>query len=152
MHRIIVIALLALVLGGCAPRISSLYRDYAYEDGRAPVADVETDTLRQVLEASGWTVVPGATDRVLATEARTFRRWGVYSVEVELEVAPVAGPYVRVLVHPYRHFFTGGRTKIPYLRRSLAGDVVETLSEAFADAGLMFMGTAQQRDKAVGAR
>ena len=146
------ILLLALVASACAPSISALYRDYAYEDEPEPTAPAEYAALREALVVAGWTVIPGPSDNVLATEPRTFRRWGIYRTEVELEVAPVAGPYVRVLVHPYRHFFTGGRSKIPYLRGGLAHDVLGPLTAALDEAGLAYYGTAQQRDRAAGAR
>jgi len=143
--------LLVLLLGGCAPAISPLYRDYAYEDGREPGRTVEHLAVGRALEAAGWTTRPGPAETVWATEPRTFRQWGLYRVEVELEVAPVSGPYVRVLVHPYRRYFTGGRSKIPYLRRGLARAVLEPLTEALEAEGLAFLGTARQRDRAVGA-
>lgn len=141
-----------VVAASCAPAISPLYRDYAYDNEQEPVASLEFSGLREALETAGWTVVPGPSDNVLATEPRTFRRWGIYRIEVELEVAPVSGPYVRVLIHPYRRFFTGGRSKIPYLRKGLARAVLEPLTESLDAEGLVYAGTAQQRDRAVGAR
>ena len=152
MRRLAPILLLSLVVTACAPSISALYRDYAYEDETEPGPSKEQSALRDALEAAGWTVIPGPSNNVLATEPRTFRRWGIYRTEVELEVAPVAGPYVRVLVHPYRHFFTGGRSKIPYLRGGLARAVLGPLTVALDDVGLAYYGTAQQRDRAAGAR
>lgn len=151
-RRVLPILALAVVAASCAPAISPLYRDYAYDGHDEPAAAVEQSGLRDALMAAGWTVIPGPSGNVLATEPRTYRRWGLYRTEVELEVAPVAGPYVRVLIHPYRRFFTGGRSKIPYLKRGLARAVLGPLTDALGEAGLIYVGTAEQRDRAAGAR
>ncbi len=82
-------------------------------------ADV-LDRIERGLHEAGWNPVAGPTGNVIATEMRRFRQWGLYSVEVELEVAPVGGEYVRLLVHPFRIYFTGAKSKVPYLRGSLA--------------------------------
>jgi hypothetical protein len=151
-RRVLPLLTLVVSAASCAPAISPLYRDYAYEPADEPLTAAEHEALREALSEAGWTVVPSPAQNVLATEPRTFRRWGIYRTEVELEVAPVAGPYVRVLIHPYRKFFTGGRSKIPYLRRGLAREVLEPLTDALDAAGLVYVGTAQQRDRADGAR
>jgi len=142
-------ALLALVLTtGCSPKLSPLYRDYevTVESGLS-----DFDTLERIdrgLVAAGWKITPGVTPSIRATESRKFREWGLYKIEVELEVAPVGGDYVRLMVHPYRVYFTGTRSKIPYLRGSLARSVLRDLHERFEEEGLTFKGTAQSRDKA----
>ncbi len=151
-RRSLLLLTLTALVASCAPAISPLYRDYEYDGAEQPAAKAEGLALRHALEEAGWTVVPGPSGNVLATEPRTFREWGLYRTEVELEVAPVAGPYVRVLIHPYRRFFTGGRSKIPYLKRGLARAVLEPLTDALDAAGLVYAGTMEQRDKAAGAR
>lgn len=152
MRTPVLVLLTAMTVASCAPSISPLYRDYAYREPTGVVSDDEMQVLRAALVESGWTVAPSPVGNVLATEPRTFRSWGLYRIEVELEVAPVAGPYVRVLLHPYRRWFTGGRGKIPYLRRGLARSALESFTAALEESGLEYVGTAQQRDRAFGAR
>ncbi len=145
MKNALLIAMMGFVLAGCSPRLSPLYRDYEV------TANTDEDVFVRIergLEDAGWTLTEAVTDNVIATEFRTFRRWGIYSIEVELEVAPVGGEYVRLLVHPYRQYFTGSRSKIPYLRGSLARSVLKQLHESFENEGLTFIGTLQSRDKA----
>lgn len=142
-----VLLVLTLLVAGCTPKLSPLYRDYAVTD-RAPTQDdILLERIGVGLSSAGWTVVDGVTDNVVATEARQFREWGLYSVRVSLEVAPVGGDFVRLLVHPYRHYFTGAQSKIPYLRPGLAESVLDDLHEAFEAEGLTFIGTAQSRDR-----
>ncbi len=142
-----IFALIVLVAAtGCSPRLSPLYRDYRVEAVEQAEGDIHARIETALLDA-GWTVVEGVTENVLETESRTFRQWGLYSVEVELEVAPVGEKYVRVFIHPFRHYFTGARRKIPYLKQGLAKSVLKDLHDAFADQGLEFVGTAQSRDR-----
>ncbi len=136
------------LLSGCSPRLSPLYRDYELKP-QPGVSDSEVLTrIDRGLLASGWHPIDGPTDNVLATEPRQFREWGIYRIEVDLEVAPVGGDYVRMLIHPYRVFFTGKRSKIPYLRGSLARSVLRDLQVSFEEEGLTSIGTAESRNKA----
>jgi len=143
------ILLLSILLAGCSPKLSPLYRDYELgtEDQEAVDDDV-FERIERGLQSAGWTLVDGITENVVATESRTFRQWGLYSIEVDLEIAPVGGDYVRLFVHPYRIYFTGSRSKIPYLRGSLARSVLKDLHAAFEEEGLIHIGTAQSRDQA----
>lgn len=148
------IAMLVLFTG-CSPKLSPLYRDYEVKVGdaegdAAPVVDDHAEVMERIkaaLDAAGWTVADAVTPNVIAAESRKFREWGVYSIEVDLEVAPVEGNYVRLFVHPYRIFFTGAKRKIPYLRGSLARSVLKDLHSAFEAQGLEHIGTAQTRDR-----
>lgn len=156
MRGLAVIALLVL-LSGCSPRLSPLYRDYEVkpDDAQTEAESATTpddhaevmDRIRAGLDAAGWTVTEAVTDNVIAAESRKFREWGLYSIEVDLEVAPVGGNYVRLFVHPYRIYVTGAKRKIPYLRGSLARSVLKDLHEAFDAQGLEYIGTAQTRDR-----
>ena len=153
--RISLIAALVILLTGCSPRLSPLYRDYEV-DVEAAAADMESadeqaaviDRIKEGLREAGWTIGESVTPNVVAAEPRQFREWGLYSIEVELEVAPVGGNYVRLFVHPYRIYFTGAKRKIPYLRGSLARSVLKDLHESFEAQGLEHIGTAQTRDRA----
>lgn len=154
MRLLAVIAVLVL-LSGCSPRLSPLYRDYEVEvetsDGPVESTDDNEAVMQRIrdgLQQAGWTVGEAATPNVVAAESRKFREWGLYSIEVDLEVAPVGGNYVRLFVHPYRIYFTGAKRKIPYLRGSLARSVLKDLHEAFEEQGLEHIGTAQTRDRA----
>lgn len=142
--------LLVLLLSGCSPRLSPLYRDYEVTATAPAGADADRavilGTISDALVDAGWTPREGVTANVVATESRPFRQWGLYAIEVELEVAPVGGDYVRLLVHPYRIYFTGAKRKIPYLRASLARSVLKDLHASMEERGLKHIGTAQTRD------
>lgn len=148
MRRFLIFAFAVLVLTGCSPRLSPLYRDYEVSS-ESDLSDEDVfERIDRALAAAGWTSTEGVTANVMATESRRFRRWGLYKIVVDLEVAPIGGDYVRLFIHPYRVYFTGTRSKIPYLRGSLARSVLKDLHEAFEEEGLDFIGTAQSRDKA----
>ena len=157
MRRWVVAIAMFVLISGCSPRLSPLYRDYEVKTGDEQ-ADVEMvamsddhaevmDRIKAGLDAAGWSVTDAATPNVIAAESRKFREWGLYSIVVDLEVAPVGGNYIRLFVHPYRIYFTGSKRKIPYLRGSLARSVLKDLHEAFAEQGLEHIGTAQTRDR-----
>ncbi|MFT4604203.1 MAG: hypothetical protein ACI9W4_000931 [Rhodothermales bacterium] len=149
MRPITALVVLMVAATGCAPALSPLYRDYRVEtdSGNDVYARIE-----RALVASEWTVTDGLTDNVVATEPRTFRSWGLYTVEIELEVVPLAGNHVRVLVHPYRHFYQGTRRKVPYLRKSWARSAIKGLTEELESEGLAYEGTAMQRVRDAGVR
>ena len=153
--RLTAIIAVLVLLTGCSPRLSPLYRDYEVQ--AATKADTEEviddhaaamERIRAGLRQAGWDIGEPVTPNVVAAEARKFREWGLYAIEVELEVAPVGGNYVRLFVHPYRIYFTGAKRKIPYLRGSLARSVLKDLHAAFKEQGLEHIGTAQTRDRA----
>ena len=149
MRRLLALLILLVAATGCAPALSPLYRDYSVEADRGE--DVYA-RIERALAASDWTVTEGLTDNVVATEPRQFRGWGIYSVEIELEVVPMAGNHVRVLVHPYRHFYQGTRRKVPYLRKSWARSALKDLSQALESEGLAYEGTAMDRAQEAGVR
>ncbi len=149
MRRSLAPLILLVVASGCAPSLSPLYRDYSVEtdSGNDVFARIE-----RALVAADWTVTEGITDNVVATEPRQFRSWGIYSVEIELEVVPLAGDHVRVFVNPYRHFYQGTRRKVPYLRKSWARSALKDLSNALESEGLAYEGTAMERARDAGVR
>ncbi len=155
MLRVVSLIAVLVLLSGCSPRLSPLYRDYevtADEAAAENVVDDHTEVMERIrmgLESAGWELGDAITSNVVAAESRKFREWGLYSIEVNLEVAPVGGNYVRLFVHPYRVYFTGAKRKIPYLRGSLARSVLKDLHEAFEEQGLEHIGTAQTRDRAL---
>lgn len=138
--------LLAGTLTACAPSLSPLYRDYQVAT-RADSAEADLyEQIRSGLAEAGWQTAASAAPNVVATEAKTINNWGLYKVKASLEVAPVAEGYVRVFIHPYRYYITGGRSKIPYLRGHLRGAIVQDLNEAFKEQGLVLAGTPFDRD------
>jgi len=150
---VLVVKTLAVLLlfgffAGCSPRLSPLYRDYEVTAEKG-LSDADVfQRIETALISSGWEPIDGVSTNVMATESRQFREWGVYKIVVDLEVAPVGGDYVRLLIHPYRVYFTGKKSKIPYLRGSLARSVLKELTASFEAEGLTFIGTAQSRNKA----
>ncbi len=138
---------MACLLAGCAPSISPLYRDYDLQDAGGTDDFDMRDRIRAALAETRWTVVPSSAPHVVATDTVTLQRWGLYRVEVSLEVAPVGDRYVRVFVHPYRRYFTGARRKIPYFKRRLRRSILPELARAFEAQGLYAIGSAMERDK-----
>lgn len=140
--------LLAASLGACAPSLSPLYRDYEIH---AQDEDVKAQ-ITAALEEAGWSIVPGSAPNVIATEERKVNSWLIYDVVVSLEAVPMGEEYVRLYVHPYRKYFTGSRSKIPYLKKGLAGSLLEDLNEALERRGLQAIGTSVSRDRQAAAR
>lgn len=146
--RPLVSLLLAVVfVSGCSPRISPLYRDYEVTAEEAAADAVVLERIEEGLQEAGWSLADPVTDNIVATGERSFRNWGLYSVRVSLEVAPIGGDYVRLMIHPYREYAWGTKSKIPYLRKSLARSVLSDLHESFEDRGLAFIGTRESRDR-----
>jgi hypothetical protein len=144
----------ALLLAGCAPKLSPLYRDYAVapssaaETQSATSTDAATlDRIRAALVADGWALAeqPGAA--LVRTEQRRISEWGLYRVDASLEVVPLGDDYVRVMVHPYRNYITGGRTKIPFLQKRMRRVVMPSVTEALEAQGLALAGTSEERDE-----
>jgi hypothetical protein len=148
-RRTLSLLVLALaVLPGCSPSFSPLYRDYERASGKAGAQE----QIEAALAETGWRVVPGSAPRVVATEERTLQNWGLYRVVASLEVVPVGDDYVRLYIHPYRKYFTGNRSKIPFLKGSLRRAVLPELSEAFRAYGLRAVGLPVEQEKGVAAR
>ncbi|MEM6648139.1 MAG: hypothetical protein AAF730_17995 [Bacteroidota bacterium] len=139
--------LIAIVLAtGCAPSIAPLYKDFSTPDEVA--ADAETlERIGATLEAEGWTLRESGVEGVVATEEKVLSQWGIYEVKISLEIMPFGDDYVRVLFHPYREFFTGNRSKIPYLDRRLRRSVVASVEDALEATGLDVIPWPVQRDR-----
>jgi len=126
---------------------------YVALDNDPPITNKESDAdvLKRVgaaLEASGWILVEPDVEYAVATDKRKFASWLFYTVEAELEVIIIGRKYVRVLIHPYRHYFWGARGRIPYLKSGMARAVFESLDEEFTAQGFKFIGNAGMRDAA----
>ncbi|GAB5521668.1 MAG: hypothetical protein RhofKO_39190 [Rhodothermales bacterium] len=146
--RLTRVGLLVVVLisVGCAPSIAPLYKDFSVSE--ATSADPELlDQIGQTLEADGWTLRESLVPNVVATEEKVLSQWGIYDVKVSLEIMPFGDGYVRVLFHPYREFFTGNRSKIPYLDRRLRRSVLASVENALEADGLDVVPWPVQRDR-----
>ena len=137
------LAVLGLAISACSPALSPLYRDYQVPDG-VPAFD---ERITAALEEAGWDTVGVDTPNAITTEERTLSHWGIYRVIASLEVTPLGSDHVRVFVHPYRRYFTGGRGKIPYLTKSIRSKFLPALNEAFKEQGLTVVGTPLERDE-----
>lgn len=138
-----VCCLLITALGGCSPSLSPLYRDFEVRNR----AGADEARIEAALEQAGWSPAPDVSPSAVTTEERTLTQWGLYKVTARLEVVPLGDGHVRVLVHPYRKFVTGSRSKIPYLSRSLRNQLLPDLNKAFEAQGLHAVGTAVERDR-----
>jgi hypothetical protein len=128
---------------GCSGSLRPLYRDFE-------VTQVEGDVYERIesaLNAANWVQVEPNAPNVVATEARTFSNWGLYKIKVSLEILPMNEHYVRVMVHPYRHYFTGGRSKLSFLSSGLHNKVLGQLNEALAEQGFHMLGRPIEKDK-----
>lgn len=169
--------ILFVVASGCTPRLAPKYGDYRINSDYLTRSDTEEDPasksststmdadstvlrtpeesdkavldrIATAIEASGWTLVEPDVENAIATDKRKFNNWLFYSVEAELEVVVIGRKYIRVFIHPYRHYFWGGRGKIPYLKSGLARAVIESLNDAFEEQGFEFIGNGPMRDAA----
>lgn len=141
-----------LFVTGCAPTMTPLYRDFEIQTDAGETMSLSEEDILEKIRAgfaeAEWEVAEGVTESTIETEPRTYRRWGIYDVQVHLEVVPVGGQHVRVMVHPYRVFFNDRSRQIGYLRGSLARSIMNDIEEPFEEQGLEFAGFAQARDKA----
>jgi hypothetical protein len=139
--------LVVVTLAGCSPSLSPLYRDFTFEEAEAEVLGEEKAVrITAALAEAGWQLASSELPDVIATEPKTFDNWGLYKTSLALEVLSVGGDYVRVYFHPYRIYFTGGRSKLPYLSRGLQNDVLPALVEAFEAQGLALVGRQRERE------
>ncbi len=134
-----------LLFVGCSPSLAPLYRDY--EVSTSPNEHQLDTRISSALDRAGWTVVSSDTPQAISTEERTLSTWGLYRVTASLEVVPLGENHVRVLIHPYRKFFTGSKSKIPYLSRNLKRNLIPDLRQAFTEQGLVAVGTPMERDR-----
>ena len=144
----VVAGLLALSLSACAPSLSPLYRDYEIQTEDQPIAQ----RIEEALIEAGWQTTPSSAPNVIATQERKVRSWGLYTIVVSLEVVPVGESYVRLYLHPYRKYFTGNRSKIPFLKKGLQRALLKDLNETFESRGLVAIGTGLDRDRQTSSR
>lgn len=112
--------------------MAPLYQDYTVgEDG----SEAREDRIRAALSDAGWELAAESTPPAIATRPRMHRHWGLYRVTVAVEVLPMGQEHVRVLIHPYREYVWGGRTKLPFLTHSIRRAFLRELDQAFERHG-----------------
>lgn len=141
--RLLSAACLLVALSACAPSLRPLYHDYTAPDTASRAVH---DSIRVALREAGWSLSADAAPGVVATQARTVQQWGLYRVDVSLEVLPMGDEHVRVFIHPYRRYITGHRSKIPFLPGGVRRAVVPDLDDAFEQHGLAALETPRRRD------
>lgn len=150
---LVILVGLCLSTTACAPSLSPLYRDYEVEPDTSPATTAAVgERIEAALTEAGWHLKPAAAPNAFATEERKLNSWGIYSVVASVEVVPLGTEFVRLYIHPYRKYITGGRGKIPYLNKSLQRSVLKDLTKAFEQQGLQAIGTGEKRDEALTAR
>jgi hypothetical protein len=143
-HRLGLLAI--LVIAGCAPSVTPLYRDFVVPAAPADSAGV-LDLVREALVEAGWTPAPSVSPVAVSTDVRTVSDIGLYRTEVSLEAVPLGGRHVRVFFHPYRRYLTGGRSKVPYLGSGLRRRLLPPLAAALERRGLAAAGAPRDRDR-----
>lgn len=128
----------------CSPSLYPLYRDYEVDPHSAPIRQ----RLERALADAEWELVDHGAPNAVATAPRRLRHWGLYSIVVTIEAVPVGDRHVRLFVHPYRYYITGGRSKIPYLKGSIRRRVMAELDKKLEAQGLAAIGTGISRDRA----
>ena len=137
-------AIVLLYALACSPSLYPLYRDYEVNQHSAPVRQ----RLERALADAEWELVDHGAPNAVATAPRRLRHWGLYSIVVSIEAVPVGNRHVRLFVHPYRYYITGGRSKIPYLKGSIRRRVMAELDAKLEAQGLEAIGTGVSRDRA----
>ena len=129
-------SLAILLASGCSPSLSPLFRDYEVSEKD----DTIEARIERALEAAGWELVEASAPNAFKTADKTLNRRLIYKTVVALEVVPIEGRYVRVMIHPYRDNLIGGKSKIPYLPSNIRRQVVPPITVAFEAEGLLIPG------------
>ena len=142
-YSILLLVVGAGLLAGCSPSLYPLYRDYRIE----PHDDLVDTRIESALASAGWTLTPGPAPNVIATNQREIRNWGLYKTVVYMEAVEIGGGYVRILVHPYRHYLWGRRSKIAFLNGSIRRAVIRDFDDAMARQAMVAVGSGVSRDR-----
>jgi hypothetical protein len=132
-----------LVSSGCAGSLSPLYRDYRIDDTTASTRE----RLAEALDEAGWKLVDPVSPNILSTDMRTVQNWGLYRVVVSLDVVTMNNNHVRVFVHPFRQYVTGGLSKLAFMNGTVRSAVLPELNKALEVRGFVPIGTPVQRDR-----
>ena len=113
------------------------------------MADHEAPVLERIESAfvdAGWDIADNEIPNTIQTEIRHFRSWGLYRIVAYVEAIPINSRYVRLLVHPYRYYITGARSKIPYFKGGVRRSILRDLEPALEKYALIAAGTDLSRD------
>ncbi len=124
-------AILMMWIAGCAPSMTPLYQDYEAGTGDVP------ERISAAFEDAGWELAEESLPPAIATVPRTHRNWGLYRVTLWVEAVPMGQDHVRLLIHPYREYVWGRRSKMPYLSSGIRRSLVADLDKAFAAHGFV---------------
>ncbi len=117
----------------CSPSLHPLYKDYKHDfNGTVPLIQIE-----QALIEAGWELLPSPSPNTISTSYREIRDWLLYKVVVQVEAVPIGAKHVRLLVHPYRVYVTGNRSKIPFLKRRIRRRVIHDIDQTFRSYDLI---------------
>ena len=141
MRRAVLLLGLLFALGGCAPRLAPLYRDY-----RAPTAS-STPRLARALTGAGWALDSTAVPGVLLTRPRDGAAFGLYRMRLSVEAVPLGPDHVRLLFRPVRAFTATRRTHVPYLPGGLRRTFVPDLDRALKAEGFTPEASGALRDR-----
>jgi len=130
-HKII-ISVLVLSALRCSPTLHPLYLDYQHNEH----VIIPRDQIELALQEAGWTVTVSPSDNSVTTANREIRNWLFYKVVVYVETIPISQRHVRLLVHPYRVYITGSRSKIPFLKSGIRRSVTKEITQVFQSYGL----------------
>lgn len=119
-----------------------LYIDYKVGSHDAPVLQ----RIERAFADAGWLIADNDLPNTIQTEMRHFQSWGLYRVVAYVEAIPVNARYVRLFIHPYRYYFTGARSKIPYFKGGIRRGILRDLEPALAEYNLTAVGTDLSRD------
>lgn len=146
MHRgfAIVLLLLGVALSGCAPRLVPPFADFASPSGAlAPSNDV----LEAALAEAGWSLAPSASPPVISSAPRPIGSGLFSQTTAALDLLPLSGGTVRVLVRAERRSVLGGRTKIFALTPALQEAMLGSIRDALRSRGLVPLVEARRRDE-----
>jgi hypothetical protein len=139
--RIALYLLPLILLAGCSPSITPLFRDFEVAAGEP----AEPSEIAAALSAAGWTLVSEENAPAIRTEPRAFRKRLISHTEARLEAIPMGGQYVRVLIRADRVYVTGHRGPLGYLPEGVRREIVPPLRAAFAEHGMVLVPTTVER-------
>lgn len=137
-----VFCLILVFVAACTPNLRPLYIDYQ-------VGSLDTPVLERIESAfgeAGWIIAEDSLTNTVRTELQHFQSWGLYTIVAYIEAVPVNDRYVRLFIHPYRYYFTGARSKIPYFKGGVRRAILRDLEPALANYNLVAVGTDLSRD------
>ncbi|MCY4170079.1 MAG: hypothetical protein OXF08_00590 [Bacteroidetes bacterium] len=135
MHKYIFVVLV-LSLMGCSPALHPLYLDYEY----SPKDTIPFYQIESALQEAGWSIATSPSDNSVTTADREIQNWLLYRIVVYVEVIPIGPQHIRLLVHPYRVYFTGSRSKIPFLKPGIHRKVIRKINHVFESYNIVEVG------------